>query len=256
MTPSRRNLLNFGAATGIAAAATATRAPTFGNPDEPPQGAVNTNGNASSLTIPDHRIRSSQASSRIRSARQLPMSAACRVFGPRSTTHNGASRTAVGRARGHGGGLCYLQDTLRGVNMRLTAGGLRESALASGAEWAFMTAGGCRTADAADEVLWTDGDGAAVTLLISQIASSNQVANSVANRCLKGVVNSLSGHGMNKDVVLHRGINNAATPLVRILVVDDDRAMQQMMVNYFEGENLHAFSAFGAQDAIGLLAES
>ncbi len=52
MTPSRRNLLKIGAAAGVAAAATTSRAATFGNPDEPPQGAINTNGNPSSLTIP------------------------------------------------------------------------------------------------------------------------------------------------------------------------------------------------------------
>ncbi|MEJ0095084.1 MAG: response regulator [Methylocella sp.] len=61
---------------------------------------------------------------------------------------------------------------------------------------------------------------------------------------------------MNKEVDLHGGINNAAAQLTRILIVDDDRSMQQMMVNYLDGENLHAFSAFGARDAIGLLTKN
>jgi oxalate decarboxylase len=38
---SRRKVLAFGAAGGVAAAATAAHAASFGNPDAPPQGAVN-----------------------------------------------------------------------------------------------------------------------------------------------------------------------------------------------------------------------
>ena len=40
--PSRRNFLAATAAGGVAAAAATARAGTFGNPDEPPQGAINT----------------------------------------------------------------------------------------------------------------------------------------------------------------------------------------------------------------------
>ncbi len=37
-----------------------------------------------------------------------------------------------------------ISKTLSGVNMRLTAGGLREMHWHQAAEWAFMTAGNCR----------------------------------------------------------------------------------------------------------------
>src|ERR1700688_2739000 len=40
---SRRNMLAFSAAGAVATAASAANAATFGNPDEPPQGAINAN---------------------------------------------------------------------------------------------------------------------------------------------------------------------------------------------------------------------
>ena len=40
---SRRNMLAFTAAGAVATAATTAKAASFGNPDEPPQGAINAN---------------------------------------------------------------------------------------------------------------------------------------------------------------------------------------------------------------------
>ncbi|MCK9909637.1 twin-arginine translocation signal domain-containing protein, partial [Microbacteriaceae bacterium K1510] len=48
---SRRDVLVATAAGGLMSATTGAQAATFGNPDEPPQGAVNTEGNPSSTTI-------------------------------------------------------------------------------------------------------------------------------------------------------------------------------------------------------------
>ncbi len=49
---SRRNLLAATAASGMATAAVTARAATFGNPDEPPQGAINTKDNPASARDP------------------------------------------------------------------------------------------------------------------------------------------------------------------------------------------------------------
>src|SRR5260370_34032268 len=49
---SRRSILAATAAGSAFAAATAARAASFGNPDEPPQGALNTQGNPTSVTDP------------------------------------------------------------------------------------------------------------------------------------------------------------------------------------------------------------
>lgn len=49
---SRRHWLAAATAGGIATAAASVKAATFGNPDEPPQGAVNTTGNPASAADP------------------------------------------------------------------------------------------------------------------------------------------------------------------------------------------------------------
>jgi oxalate decarboxylase len=49
---SRRNLLAVTAAGSIVAAAAKAQAQTFGNPDLPPQGAINTRSNPRSITDP------------------------------------------------------------------------------------------------------------------------------------------------------------------------------------------------------------
>ncbi len=49
---SRRNIVAAAAAGSVVTAAAVARAASFGNPDEPPQGAINTQGNPSSATDP------------------------------------------------------------------------------------------------------------------------------------------------------------------------------------------------------------
>jgi oxalate decarboxylase len=53
--PSRRNLLAFGTAAGLAGLASPVMAASFGNPDEPPQGIVNTQNNPRSAVDPGPR---------------------------------------------------------------------------------------------------------------------------------------------------------------------------------------------------------
>jgi oxalate decarboxylase len=143
MTPSRRNLLKFGGAAGLAAAATTTRAATYGNPDEPPQGAINTNGNTSSLAIPgpQNPVLSNQFPSSI-----SPPATDVGSLPQFWATFNNSQRRIQdgGWAREVTLADFAISKTISGVDMRLTAGGLREMHWHQAAEWAIMTAGNCR----------------------------------------------------------------------------------------------------------------
>ena len=100
--PSRRNILAATAAGSSAAVAATARAASFGNPDEPPQGAINTQGNPASVSDPGpHDPTLHERSFPVPSRRRQPMSATCRCSGRHSTTRRGASRTAAGHARSH-----------------------------------------------------------------------------------------------------------------------------------------------------------
>src|SRR5262245_42417440 len=81
---SRRNLLTAAAAGTAVTASIAANAQTFGNPDLPPQGEINTRDNPASAT---DSLR-----------RRLP-SATCRCSGLPSTMLHAAFRTAAGRDR-------------------------------------------------------------------------------------------------------------------------------------------------------------
>lgn len=61
------------------AAAKTARGPTFGNPDQPPQGAINTKGNPASLTDPGPQNRT--IGGQFPSAQSPPATATCRCFG-------------------------------------------------------------------------------------------------------------------------------------------------------------------------------
>jgi hypothetical protein len=96
---SRRALLAASAAGGLLAGAAArVKAQTFGNPDLPPQGAINAQ-NPRSLVDPGPQTPVIAGSFPMPYRRPQPMSADCRRTGPRSTTPPSASRTAAGRAR-------------------------------------------------------------------------------------------------------------------------------------------------------------
>ena len=138
---SRRDVLATAAA-GAAMSATAAAAASFGNPDEPPQGAINAK-NPASATDPgpqDLAIRD-----------QLPS-----AFSPPATDVGGmpqiwASFNTASRRIQNGGWARQvthadfpISTTIAGVNMRLTPGGIRELHWHQAAEWAFMTYGNCR----------------------------------------------------------------------------------------------------------------
>jgi oxalate decarboxylase len=135
---TRRDVLATAAAGSTAAASAAS----FGNPDEPAQGAINAK-NPASITDPgpqDPAIRDQLQS----------------AFSPPPTDVGGMPQiwasfnTAPRRIQNGGWARQVTQNdfpiskTISGVNMRLTAGGVRELHWHQAAEWAYMTYGNCR----------------------------------------------------------------------------------------------------------------
>ena len=143
MDYSRRNMLGTGAAVGFASIASAAMAATPGNPDEPPQGIVNTQGNPRAAVDPGPQNPAI--------AGQFPQ-----AFTPPATdvgdlpqfwaSFNNAPRRiqAGGWARQVTQADFQISESISGVNMRLDAGGLRELHWHLAAEWAYMTYGACR----------------------------------------------------------------------------------------------------------------
>jgi oxalate decarboxylase len=140
---SRRGLLAVGTAVGAATlAAAAKAAPTFGNPDMPPQGAINAI-NPQSLTDPGPK--NPVLADNLPSFLNPPatdvgdMSMFWNSFNiaPRRIQNGGWARevTQVDFA---------IATEISGVNMRLTAGGIREMHWHQQAEWAIMSNGNCR----------------------------------------------------------------------------------------------------------------
>jgi oxalate decarboxylase len=138
---SRRSMLAAGAAGGIAAA-TITKAATFGNPDDPPEGEVNVS-NPKALTDPgpqDPGLAGQEQS----------------FLNPPATDVNGMPQfwtsfnLAPKRIQNGGWARQITQDdfkistSISGVNMRLGPGAIRELHWHQQAEWAVMTYGNCR----------------------------------------------------------------------------------------------------------------
>jgi oxalate decarboxylase len=147
---SRRDILAATAVGGVVTAAamnTATAAPekapiAFGNPDDPPQGAIN-GVNPRSATDPGPQnpaIRDqfpSAFSPPATDVGSMPLSWASFNNAPRRIQNGGWAREVTQSD--------FAQaDTISGVNMRLTAGGIREMHWHQFAEWAYMTYGSCR----------------------------------------------------------------------------------------------------------------
>jgi oxalate decarboxylase len=140
---SRRKWLATTAAGGIATVAAAAKAASFGNPDEPPQGAINTTHNPSSATDPGPQNPAL--------AGQFP-----RAFSPPPTnvgdmpmfwaSFNNAPRRIQngGWARQVTQADFAISESISGVNMRLARGGIRELHWHLAAEWAYVTRGVCR----------------------------------------------------------------------------------------------------------------
>ncbi|CAB3776813.1 oxalate decarboxylase family bicupin [Pararobbsia alpina] len=137
---SRRKML-VGAASAAAAAGVAVtaKAASFGNPDRPPEGAIN----AKSVTDPGPQNPTL--------ANQFPS-----FQDPPATDINGMpifwSSFNNAHKRIQDGGWArevtqldfYISEDIAGVNMRLNAGGIRELHWHQQAEWAFMVDGNCR----------------------------------------------------------------------------------------------------------------
>jgi oxalate decarboxylase len=138
---SRRNML---AATAIGAAMTAgtARAASFGNPDEPAQGAINAKNPASTTDPgPQNRAITGQFPAAVSppatDVGDLQMNWASFNNAPRRIQDGGWAREVTQAS-------FPISETIAGVNMRLTAGGIRELHWHQAAEWAFMTYGNCR----------------------------------------------------------------------------------------------------------------
>jgi oxalate decarboxylase len=146
---SRRNMLAFGAAGAVATAASAANAATFGNPDEPPQGAVNANAGSLRDPGPQNPVLASQFPSATTppatDVGDMPLFWASFNNAPRRIQNGGWARQVTQAD-------FPISKDFSGVNMRLSAGGIREMHWHHAAEWAFMTDGECRVT-----VLDTDG---------------------------------------------------------------------------------------------------
>lgn len=135
----RRGFLSAASLLGVAGVANAA---TFGNPDRPPEGKINAK-TASSLSDPGP-VNPALAS-------QFPS-----FQNPPATDVNGmplfwASFNNAHRRYQNGGWArevtqedFAISEDISGVNMRLSAGGIREMHWHQQAEWAFMIAGKCR----------------------------------------------------------------------------------------------------------------
>ncbi len=143
MPASRRDILTVGAAAGIGAFATRASAQTFGNPDEPPQGVINTQGNPNSATNPgpQNPALSGQFprayTPPATDVGDLPLFWASFNDAPRRIQNGGWARQVTQSD-------FQVSESISGVNMRLAPGGIRELHWHQAAEWGFMTNGNCR----------------------------------------------------------------------------------------------------------------
>jgi oxalate decarboxylase len=122
--------------------ASTARAASFGNPDQPPQGAVNAKGPGN---LKDPGPQNPTLGNEFPSAQSppatdvggMPMDWASFNNAPKRVQNGGWARQVTQKD-------FAISDTITGVNMRLTAGGIRELHWHQAAEWAIMTYGSCR----------------------------------------------------------------------------------------------------------------
>ena len=137
---SRRDMLAVSAAGMMTA--TAARSASFGNPDQPPQGAINAKG-PGNLTDPGPQNATlgqqfpSAQSPPATDVGGMPMDWASFNNAPKRIQNGGWARQVTQAD-------FQISETISGVNMRLTAGGIRELHWHQAAEWAVMTYGSCR----------------------------------------------------------------------------------------------------------------
>jgi oxalate decarboxylase len=138
---SRRGIL-AATATGGALAAIPARAASFGNPDLPPEGAVNVT-NPNTLTIPgphDPGLAATMPTFLDPPATDvgsMPVFWASFNLAPRRIQDGGWGRQVTQSD-------FAISTEIAGVNMRLSAGGIRELHWHQQAEWSIMTYGHCR----------------------------------------------------------------------------------------------------------------
>jgi oxalate decarboxylase len=148
---SRRNILTATTVAGAAVAVgAAARAATFGNPDRPPEGAINArNPTALSNPGPQNPTLAGQFPSF-----QNPPATDVNGMDLFWSSFNNAHKRIQdgGWAREVTQGDFAISEAVSGVNMRLGAGGVRELHWHQQAEWAVMVDGKCR-------VTVLDGDG-------------------------------------------------------------------------------------------------
>jgi oxalate decarboxylase len=138
---SRRDAL-IATATGAVMTAATAHAASYGNPDEPPQGAVNAK-NPGSVTDPGPQDKA--ITGQFPSAVNPPATDVGSMQMTWSTFNNAPRRIQDGGwARQVTQSTFPISETISGVNMRLSAGGIRELHWHQAAEWAFMTYGNCR----------------------------------------------------------------------------------------------------------------
>lgn len=137
---SRRKILALGAAGG-AAMATAARAGSFGNPDAPPQGAINANPGGLTDPGPQNPALASQFPSF-----QSPPATDVGNLPMFWSSFNNASKRIQngGWAREVTQENFPISKAVSGVNMRLSAGGIRELHWHLAGEWGYMSYGRCR----------------------------------------------------------------------------------------------------------------
>jgi oxalate decarboxylase len=125
----------------IPAPGTVMRAGTFGNPDAPPEGAVNASPGSVADQGPHNRGLARQFP-----AAQNPPPTDVGALPQFWATFNNAPRRIQdgGWARQVTQADFAISDTIAGVNMRLTNGGIRELHWHLAAEWAYVTNGNCR----------------------------------------------------------------------------------------------------------------
>lgn len=142
MSPvSRRSLMSAMSAIGAAAAATVARAQSYGNPDRPPEGAIN----ASKPAISNPGPQSQALADQFPSFTDPPPTDDLGMPMIWSSFNNAHRRIqAGGWARQVTSKDFAISDTISGVNMRLDAGGIREMHWHQQAEWAFVSNGTTR----------------------------------------------------------------------------------------------------------------
>jgi oxalate decarboxylase len=139
---SRRGLLGATAAGSLAAAAAKAQAQSFGNPDLPPQGAINATNPASVI---DPGPQNPALASQFPSATSPPATDVGGMQMPWSSFNNAPRRIQNGGwARQVTQADFAISEDISGVDMRLTAGGIREMHWHLAAEWGYMSYGNCR----------------------------------------------------------------------------------------------------------------